>query len=174
MIKLVIRKKIKYISKHYMSLYYKFISSKGYNGNKKNLKRKIAWSQCEGSTCTYEWSSFFRFFPLVPIVFPSCSHQALKGFPSSQCVPECVPQDVPNSTWVLIGPKFNSHVYKLKRWNLGKHICFYFAIGGPKRCFYWGHAQCSQKNLMMDQSILLLNKFSIFVRSTLLPWQLPH
>jgi len=37
-------------------------------------------------------------------------------------VPKCVPQDVPNTTWVLshmICPKFNSHVYKLKRWNLG-------------------------------------------------------
>jgi hypothetical protein len=124
---------------------------------------------------------FFFPFPL----FQLCSHHVpiklskgslvLKVFLSSQSVPECVPQDVPNRTWVLIGPKFNSHIYKLKRWNLGKHICFYFAAWGSKEvCFYWGHAQCSQNKLMMAQSILLLNKFSIFVRSTLLPWQLPH
>jgi hypothetical protein len=45
----------------------------------------------------------------------------------------------------MVCPKFNSHVYKLKRWNLGVHICFYFATRAPKRCFYWVNAQCSQK-----------------------------
>jgi hypothetical protein len=70
-------------------------------------------------------------------------------FPStSQCVPRVVPEDVPNSTWVLfhiVCPKFNSLVYKLKRSNPGVQICFYFATRGPKRCFYWGHAQWSKK-----------------------------
>jgi hypothetical protein len=83
-------------------------------------------------------TGIFLFFSLVPNVFIS----------SSQCVPRCVPQDVPNSTWVLshmVCPKFNSPIYKLKRWNPGVHICFYFASGSLKRCFYWGHAQCSQK-----------------------------
>ncbi len=42
--------------------------------------------------------------------------------------------------------KFNSHVYKLQRWNSRVHICFYFATWGPKMCFYWGHAQCFKKN----------------------------
>jgi len=26
------------------------------------------------------------------------------------------------------------------------HICFYFATGGPKRYFYWGHALKFQNN----------------------------
>jgi hypothetical protein len=113
------------------------------------LEIKISCSQWKGSACTHEGSSFFLLgggerdrdffvFSLVPNVFIS----------SSQCVPRCVPQDVPNSTWVLshmVCPKFNSPIYKLKRWNPGVHICFYFASGSLKRCFYWGHAQCSQK-----------------------------
>jgi hypothetical protein len=44
---------------------------------------------------------------------------------------------VPNSTWIsshMICPKFNSHVYKLKKWSLVEHICFHFATGGPKEC----------------------------------------
>ncbi len=117
---------------------------------------------------------FFVFFSLVPIVFPSCSHQVVKGFPSSQSVPKCVPRNVPNSTWVLIGPMFNSHVYKVKRWNLGKHICFYFASGWSKEVLLLGACPMFPKKLMMAHSILLLNKFSIFVRSTILPWQLPQ
>jgi hypothetical protein len=38
-------------------------------------------------------------------------------------------QFVPNSTWTLshmVGPNFHSHVYKLERWAIGEHICFYF------------------------------------------------
>jgi hypothetical protein len=41
--------------------------------------------------------------------------------------------------------KFNFPVSKLKRWNPEVHICFYFPTGGPKRCLYWGHAQCSKR-----------------------------
>ncbi len=37
----------------------------------------------------------------------------------------------------MVCPKFNSHVYKLKR-KLGEHVCFYIATGGPKRCFIGG------------------------------------
>jgi hypothetical protein len=67
---------------------------------------------------------------------------------SSQSVPKCIPRDVPNSAWVLsnmVCSKFNSLVYKLKRWNPRVHIYFYFATGGPKKCFYGWHAQCSKK-----------------------------
>jgi len=45
-------------------------------------------------------------FQCVPVMFPS----------SSQNVPRCIPQDVPNNTWVLshlVCPKFNSPVYEL-------------------------------------------------------------
>ncbi len=49
-------------------------------------------------------------------------------------------------------PKFNSPVSKLKRWNPEVHICFYFPTGGPKRCLYWGHAQCSKR--IADGSII--------------------
>jgi len=38
----------------------------------------------------------------------------------------------------MVCPKFNSHVYKLKRWALGSTFYFIFANGGPNRCFYWG------------------------------------
>jgi len=33
----------------------------------------------------------------------------------------------------MVCPKFNSHVYKLKRVGHGEHICFYFAIGVVQR-----------------------------------------
>jgi hypothetical protein len=64
-------------------------------------------------------------FSLVLNVFPLCSHGVSKVSLSSQFVP----QDVPNSTWVLspiICPKFNSHVHKLERLGLGENICLYF------------------------------------------------
>jgi hypothetical protein len=72
----------------------------------------------------------FTFFPLFPI----CSHEVPQ-------FPKLFPQNVPNSTSALshmVCPKFNSHVYKLKKLNLRMHICFYSAIGCPKRCIYWG------------------------------------
>jgi hypothetical protein len=50
----------------------------------------------------------FFVFSLVPNLSPSGSQSVLK----------CVPQDVPNSTWVLfhmVCSKFNSLVYKVKR-----------------------------------------------------------
>jgi hypothetical protein len=56
---------------------------------------------------------FFFIFPYSQCV--------LNMFPlSSQIVPKCIPEDVPNSTWVLwshmVCPKLNSYVYKLKGW----------------------------------------------------------
>jgi hypothetical protein len=110
------------------------------------LEIEISCSQWEGSTCTHERSSFFllgggggiRDFFVLFLLFPS----------SSQCVPTVVP---PRRSQQHLGfipyslPKFNSPVYKLKRWNPWVQICFNFATGGPKRCFYWGHAQCSKK-----------------------------
>jgi hypothetical protein len=38
----------------------------------------------------------------------------------------------------MVYPKLNTHVYKLKRYALDEYICFYFATGGPKRCFHLG------------------------------------
>jgi hypothetical protein len=67
-------------------------------------------------------------------MFSSCSHG--------------VPQVVPNSTTILshmVCPKFNSYVYKLKRWARGENICFCFGIGGPTRCCYGGVPQCSKR-----------------------------
>jgi len=79
----------------------------------------------------------FFFSLLVPNVFPSCSQRVkkvfLKMFPIA---PVLYPM------WFGLG-EVQPHVDKLKRWNLGEHICFYFAIEGPKRCFYWGHGQWS-------------------------------
>jgi hypothetical protein len=42
----------------------------------------------------------------------------------------------------MVCPKFNSHVYKLKRWA----IFLYIATGCPKRCFYWGVPSVPKKN----------------------------
>jgi hypothetical protein len=95
------------------------------------------------------WAPFFPFERGVGVrgvfvflsLFPMCSQDV------PQDVLRCVPQDVPNSTSIL------SHIWSAQtstHLNLnyypGVHICFGFATWGPKRCFYWGHAQCSQKN----------------------------
>jgi hypothetical protein len=94
------------------------------------------------------WALFFPFGCEVGgggfLVFLPCSHHVPK-FP--MCSPDVFPQDVPNSTWFLshiVCPKCNSPLNNLKRWSAGVHIWLYFATGGPKSCFYWGHAQCSK------------------------------
>ncbi len=69
---------------------------------------------------------FFVFFFVLNFFFLSCSENVLKY----------IPQDVWNNTLVLshiVCPKFNSHVYKLKRWAMGEYFCFYFCNWGPKR-----------------------------------------
>jgi hypothetical protein len=71
---------------------------------------------------------FFPWFSMILIMF-------CQGFPN--VFPKMLP----------IAPGFypiwfNSHEYKLKRWNLGECICFYFATGVPKRCW---HALCAKK-----------------------------
>jgi hypothetical protein len=45
----------------------------------------------------------------------------------------------------MVCPKFNSHVYKLKRWKPWEHISLYFATGVQTGASIWGHAQCSKK-----------------------------
>jgi hypothetical protein len=60
------------------------------------------------------------------------------------CVPIRFPI-APHFYPIMVCPKFNSHVYKLKRWAIMSVFVFYFATGGPKRCFYWGSAQCSEE-----------------------------
>jgi len=96
----------------------------------------VLWGEGEG------WGGgggYFVFFLLFITLSKSLS---------SQSVPKCIPRDVPNRAWVLsnmVCSKFNSLVYKLKRWNPRVHIYFYFATGGPKKCFYGGHVQCSKK-----------------------------
>jgi hypothetical protein len=57
-------------------------------------------------------------------------------------------QDVSYSTSILshmVCGKFNSHVYKLKRWVLNEHIFFDFTIWGQKRCLYWGISSVPKK-----------------------------
>ncbi len=80
------------------------------------------------------------FFPLFPIMFPW-------GSSSSQVVSWVIP----NSTLDLshmVCPKFNSHVYKLKRSATWEHICLYCVNRDPIRWFYWGVPNVL-KNLMM-------------------------
>jgi hypothetical protein len=79
----------------------------------------------------------FSFF--VPNVFPTCS----------QNVPKCFPNVFPKM--FPIAPQFypirdaQSSTHLNINYYPGVRICFCFATWGPKRCFYWGHAQCSQK-----------------------------
>jgi len=75
------------------------------------------------------------------ILFPSNSQCVPMGFSKSSSIFQVVPQDVPNSTSVLslmVCRKFNSHAYRLKRWAIREHICFYFETWGPKNHFNWG------------------------------------
>jgi hypothetical protein len=103
------------------------------------LEIKVPCIQWEGWACTHEGFNFF---------FASCSHKVISKFPKDSPSSQVVPQSVPNitSAWsLMVCPKFNSHVYKLKRWGSlkggdhreKKHVCFYFATWGPQRCFYW-------------------------------------
>ncbi len=89
---------------------------------------------------------YFLFFCLVLNVLSSCS-QIHSARYSQYCSTSYLSH--------MVCPKFNSHVYKPKRWTPGECCCFYFAkLGGPKRCFYWGMPNVP-KNLMMAQSIWL-------------------
>jgi hypothetical protein len=86
----------------------------------------------------FEWVGGEGFF-----VFFSCS----------KTVPKYIPHNVPNgntsSLSHMVCSKFNSHVYKLQRWNPGRrggqHICLYLATGVQKRCFYWGMPNVQKK-----------------------------
>jgi len=74
------------------------------------LEIKVPCIQWEGWACTHEGFNFF---------FASCSHKVIIKFPKDSPSCQVVPQSVPNitSVWsLMVCPKFNSHVYKLKRW----------------------------------------------------------
>jgi hypothetical protein len=77
-------------------------------------------------------------------------------FPSSSQV---IPQYFCNSTSDylshMVCPKFKSHVYKLKRWVMGEHICFYF-VTGVQRGASIGECPMFQKHCLMGQSMWLL------------------
>jgi hypothetical protein len=78
------------------------------------LEREIACIQWESLTCTHDGPYFFLLGVSGRVIFCFflCSQRVPKMFSSSsQNVFKCVPQDVPNNTWVLshmVGPKFNS------------------------------------------------------------------
>jgi len=106
-------------------------------------------------------SSFFSFqggwgegfFFLVPNAFSSCSHEDPIRFPSSQDVPNN-PLDLSH----MVCPKFNSHVYKLRKVGYrGAHL-FPFCSWDPKRCFYWGVPNVPKELMIISQSIWLLQK----------------
>jgi hypothetical protein len=87
----------------------------------------------------------FFFFSL----FSMCSHQVLKKVPQ---VLMYFSQDVSCSTSILshmVCGKFNSHVYKLKRWVVNEHIFFDFTIWGQKRCLYWGITSVPKKLMLI-------------------------
>jgi len=108
------------------------------------LEMKVPCSQWEGLPCTLEGSSFCLLGEDARgkgILFPSNSQCVPMGFSKSSSIFQVVPQDVPNSTSLLslmVCRKFNSHAYRLKRWAIREHICFYFETWGPKNHFNWG------------------------------------
>ncbi len=84
---------------------------------------------------------FFGFF--------TCSQCVPIRFPKGSSSPQVVPQDISNSTSDfshMVCPKFNSDVYKLKRWALGEHICLLLCNLGSKEVLLLGSAQCSNTN----------------------------
>ncbi len=73
--------------------------------------------------------------------------------------PSYSPKDVLNSTSILshlVCSKFNSHVYKLKRYSKLGHICFYFAPG-VQRVASIEKCPMFQKKLVVGQSMWLLH-----------------
>jgi hypothetical protein len=101
----------------------------------------------EGGGFFFGW--LFSLILNVPNMFPA-------GSPSSQVVPEFIPY----STSILshmVCPKFNPHVYKLKRSAIGEYICLNFEIGSPKKCFHWGVLNVPNF-LLMGQWIWLFPK----------------
>jgi hypothetical protein len=136
------------------SLYMASANGRGENWTRKKNKKQISThSWMLQFFFLFEWERGQGFFPppcsqCVPIMSPN-------GFPvlnvlasSSQTVPKCSPEDVPNSTWVYPVWSAQSSIPMDIKWkgdNLREHTCFYFATQDPKRCFYWGHAQCSDK-----------------------------
>jgi hypothetical protein len=86
------------------------------------------------------WAGFFS--PLVLNMFSWSSHGVPQG-------PKLFLGTFPIAFHFYphtVCPKFNSHVYKLKRQAIGEHNYFYFVTRGWKRCFYWGECPMFQKN----------------------------
>ncbi len=66
------------------------------------LEKEISCSECEGSECPHEWSSFLFFWRGrgrgICCFFPYSQCVPIK---SSNCSQVCSAQDNPNSTWVI-------------------------------------------------------------------------
>jgi hypothetical protein len=58
---------------------------------------------------------------------------------------------------IWFAQKFNSHVYKLKRWAEGKYISFYFATG-IQRCASIGECPIVPKNFVDRPINMALSK----------------
>jgi hypothetical protein len=96
------------------------------------LEIKVSCSQWEGLTCIHERFNFlllegeerghyYYFSPCsqcVPIMFPW----------GSQVIPQYFCNSISDLSH-MVCPKFNSDVYKLKRWVTGEYICFCFVTG---------------------------------------------
>jgi len=87
----------------------------------------------------------FLFFCLVFNVFSSCSQRILK-FPTCSQIHSWRYSQYTSYLSHMVCPKFNSHVYKLKRWTVGEHSCFDFAKLGVQRGASIGACPMFQKN----------------------------
>ncbi len=89
------------------------------------------WEECGGK--------IFLLFPLVPIIFPICSHEVLQ-------VPKLFTVAPHFYITCMLCPKFNSHVYKLKRWTIWSTFFSILQLAVQRGAFI-GSAQCSPKKI---------------------------
>jgi hypothetical protein len=128
------------------------------NGRGRNWTRKKNKKQIGTHSWMVQFFSFWGqgpegfFFPLVPNVFLSCPQMVSQFSMSLHQVPKLFLDAL--QRMFSIAPGFcpvwcaKSSIPMDINWkgdNPGEHTCFYFATQDPKRCFYWGHGQCSDK-----------------------------
>ncbi len=100
------------------------------------------------------WRGIFSFFPL----FPMCSHQVSKRFPDM----------------FPMAPRFYGYSFAHNstpmhiNWNLGEHVCFYFATGVRRPASIGGMPNVPKK--IVDGPIDMAPWKNIYISSTNSPW----
>jgi hypothetical protein len=91
----------------------------------------------------------------VPIMFPKTFHKvSLVPIKFPNVFPKVFP--IAPGFYPIWFAQSSTPLYVNKKDEFIVYICFYFATGGPKRCFNWGACPIFPKKLLMGQSIWLL------------------